>query len=948
MPARSARLRAVLLCGLTALLGAWASAASAASFPPHLRFRSLSNERVTIHYHQGLEALARDAAALAAEILERHEARYRTRVGRLQVVLADVEDDSNGFATPLPYPLVNLRAVAPRGADDFGNYDDWLRLLLTHELAHVVHLDQAHGILRLGRRVFGRAPYLFPNVTTPGWMIEGLATYEETQGTAFGRGRNPDVRMVRRMAAVEGDFLHEDEAVLGLDRWPAGSGLYLFGEGFLRELSERHGPETLPSLARVHAGRPLPYLDERTSKKVTGASFHAQWKRWEAASQAAFDAEADAIADRGLTGSDALTRRGVRQSGARFSPDGRWIAYTNGSLTRFRAVHVMRPDGTGDRRVVSRNGGRTLAWTPDGRALVFDEPEVHRTFAVRSDLRVVDVASGRKRALTKGARAEDPDVSPDGATVVYVRQDADRSELATVPLAGGAPRDLTRSETGVQWNGPRFSPDGAFVAASRLEPGGWLDIVLVDAATGEVVERLTEDRAKDVEPAWTPDGRALVFRSDRDGVSNLYLLRLEDRALLRVTNVVGGAFGPDVDPAGAAVAFASYGARGYDVHVTALDADGLQPAEPFRDPYPPAPVRPAPTGGDDRPYRPFPTALPRFWSPYAAYVDEEVRVGAVTGGADPLLRHAYAIDGHWGSETERPSGRVFYQYDRFRPTFQVGGQVQQEAQEDGSRLRTRELTVRASIPVVRRLRWSQSVSVAWRRSREDLFGAQRARLDLGGLEAAWAIANVKRYPLSISPVDGQRLRIAFVKESPSFGSDVALGKLLVDGRAYLRGLGENHVLALLAAGGTTFGRPAFRQSFEVGGFPDGSLLDVVRTNNAVLRGYRDGAFSGRRFVSGSLEYRLPLWHPQRGLYSLPFFVRSFHLAAFADTGHAWSGAFRWDDLRTSVGGAVGADLVVGHALPLTLTAGVARGLTRSDDPRTDGDTRFYLRTGLSF
>lgn len=931
---------------LTLLVAAWAAAVSAASFPPGLRFRSLSTDRVTIHYHQGLEPLAREAAALATEILERHEARYRWRVGRLQLVLADVEDDPNGYATPLPYPLVNVRAVAPRGGDDFGNYDDWLRLVLTHELAHVVHLDQAHGIVGFGRKVFGRAPYLFPNVTTPGWMIEGLATYEETQGTAFGRGRNPDVRMIRRMAALEDDFLHEDEAVLGLDRWPSGNGLYLFGEGFLRELSERHGPETLPSLVRVHAGRPLPYLDELTSKKVTGASFHAQWKRWQRASEAAFADEAEAIAARGLTATQPLTRRGVRQAGARFSPDGEWIAYTNGSLTRFRALHVIRRDGTGDRRVALRNGGRAVAWTPDGRSLVFDEPEFHRTFFVRSDLRVVDVARGHKRALTSGLRAKEPDVSPDGTTVVFVRQDADRSELATVPLAGGAARDLTRSQPGVQWNGPRYSPDGTVIAVSRFEPGGRLDLVLVDAGTGELLDRLTDDRAKDVEPAWTPDGAGLVFRSDRDGVSNLYLLGLEDRALRRVTNVVGGAFTPDVDPAGATVAFSDYRARGYDVQVAPLEPG--EPAETFLDPYPPAPARPAPAAGADRPYRPFPVALPRFWSPYGAYVDDEVRVGAVTGGADPLLRHVYALDGHWGSDTERPSGQLFYQYDRFRPTFQLGAQIQQEPQDDGARLRTREVTLRASLPVVRRMRWSQSVALAWRRSREDLFGPEQARLDLGGLEAAWAIANVKRYPLSVSPVDGQRLRVAFVKESPSFGSDVALGKLLVDGRAYLRGLGENHVLALLAAGGTTFGRPSFQQSFEVGGFPDGSLLDVVRTNSAVLRGYRDGAFSGRRFVSGSVEYRIPLWHPQRGLHSLPFFLRSFHAAAFADAGHAWSGRFEWDDLKTSAGAALGADLVVGQALPITVTAGLAHAFDARDDPRADGETRFYFRTGLSF
>src|SRR5262245_27616262 len=111
----------------------------AASFPPELKFRTLSSGRVSVHYHQGLEPMARRAGTLADEILAAHEARYGVRVGRLQLVLADVDDDPNGFATPLPYPMVHLRAVAPTGADEFGNYEDWLRLVLTHELAHVVH-----------------------------------------------------------------------------------------------------------------------------------------------------------------------------------------------------------------------------------------------------------------------------------------------------------------------------------------------------------------------------------------------------------------------------------------------------------------------------------------------------------------------------------------------------------------------------------------------------------------------------------------------------------------------------------------------------------------------------------------------------------------------------------------------------------------------------------------
>jgi len=72
------------------------------------------------------------------------------------------------------------------------------------------------------------------------------------------------------------------------------------------------------------------------------------------------------------------------------------------------------------------------------------------------------------------------------------------------------------------------------------------------------------------------------------------------------------------------------------------------------------------------------------------------------------------------------------------------------------------------------------------------------------------------------------------------------------------------------------------------------------------------------------------------------FVRHLHGTVFADAGHAWSGDFRWSDVKTAAGAAVGADVFVGHGLPLTLTAGVARGFADR------GETRGYFRAGLAF
>jgi hypothetical protein len=76
-------------------------------------------------------------------------------------------------------------------------------------------------------------------------------------------------------------------------------------------------------------------------------------------------------------GSDGSGETGVRTFGAgpRWSPDGKWISYTeNGDRSLPTAIHVVRPDGSADRRVARLNGLDAFAatWSPNGQRLVFN------------------------------------------------------------------------------------------------------------------------------------------------------------------------------------------------------------------------------------------------------------------------------------------------------------------------------------------------------------------------------------------------------------------------------------------------------------------------------------------------------------------------------------------------------------------------------------------------
>ena len=88
-------------------------------------------------------------------------------------------------------------------------------------------------------------------------------------------------------------------------------------------------------------------------------------------------------------------------------------------------------------------------------------------------------------------------------------------------------------------------PDASFPAWINANAAVWfdydadgrLDLVRIDVRTAEVTP-LTDDDALDLAPAWTPDGRHIVFWSDRTGIPNLFAFDVRENRLLQVTNVV--------------------------------------------------------------------------------------------------------------------------------------------------------------------------------------------------------------------------------------------------------------------------------------------------------------------------------------------------------------------------------------------------------------------------
>ena len=226
----------------------------------------------------------------------------------------------------------------------------------------------------------------------------------------------------------------------------------------------------------------------------------------------------------------------VEFANLRWSPDGRQIAAIRRSVVSATSTSIVVIDrADGRQHALEREGVGaygSLAWTGDSRALVVTQSAAAQVFVpgVLGRILKIDVASNRRQVLLRQAnlfgrstRANANatiDVMGDGRLVfssIQVRQTLRECELTS---AGGcADNAATGRRVGTRGlsndRQPAYSPDGRFIVFSSNRTGQ-LDLWVQDTQDGGLWQ-LTDDPELDWDPAFTPDGTHVLWSSNRQG-----------------------------------------------------------------------------------------------------------------------------------------------------------------------------------------------------------------------------------------------------------------------------------------------------------------------------------------------------------------------------------------------------------------------------------------------
>ena len=437
------------------------------------------------------------------------------------------------------------------------------------------------------------------------------------------------------------------------------------------------------------------------------------------------------------------------------------------------------------------------------------------------------------------------------------------------------------------------------------------------------VTRLTDDTALDMAPAWSPDGRWLLWWSDRSGVPNIVAIALHEGRptgpIRQVTNVVTGVIDPEVSPDGRTLYVAGYHAGGWRIASLPFDPGTWRDAPPSTDRFADA-VLPAPdtiAGGEASAYSPWPTLRPYHWFPSWQVVgntDNGSRlrfVGAAVSGTDVVQRHRWSLAAAGDIDTGRLQGSGSWVYRGLgSPDLFVAGDREWAAYGTATTtdglvapilLREDELRVGARF---QRARWRSRATLQLTGELEHraLEGRDLSRAELadGGIELGRArtLAGVSlspglqtagSYPFSVSLENGVVMGVGVGRWWDTETGRHAYDEIEGSAASYvgfpLWGFAR-HVLAVRGAGFLRDGVRAPPRS--IGGTGEVPLLWTSEDDTDFpVRGFTAGERWGTRGWSANAEWRFPVHMRSAPGGVLGFSLVSLSGALFVDAGSAW-------------------------------------------------------------
>ncbi len=246
-----------------------------------------------------------------------------------------------------------------------------------------------------------------------------------------------------------------------------------------------------------------------------------------------------------------------------FSPDGNKILFTSdrsGNLD----IWVMNADGSNKTRLtISPERDEMPAWSPDGRKIAYASgPKFQR------DIWIMNADGSNKTRITTDQQDEfEPEWSPDGKKIVFSKGPAYKHELWTINIDGSGLKRLTYGNDDVSSS---WYPGNDILFASGRFNNDW-EVFKVNENGTEITHLSHNTTGEDEVAKWSYDGKCIVFKSERSGNRDIWIMNSDGSRPMQLTKYTGHDGQPAWSPDGRKIVFNSKRGGSLDIWLMILN-----------------------------------------------------------------------------------------------------------------------------------------------------------------------------------------------------------------------------------------------------------------------------------------------------------------------------------------------------------------------------------------
>jgi len=548
---------------------------------PDVDWFTIETTHFTVNYHEGAERTAKVISKIAEEVFGPITDLYQFKPKeKVNFVVNDLSDIANGATD---YYGNRIEIFASALDFELRGTHNWLRNVITHEFTHMIQIQSSLKLTKNIPAIYlqwinyerERRPdvlYGYPNVIVsypisgvgvPAWYAEGTAQYQRQQMGYDHWDANRD--MILRSYVLDNNMLSWNEMgqFSSITSLKAES-IYNSGFALTQYIARVYGEDKLKLISQS-LGELTNFSIDKAFRKVLGKDGIDVYNEWKSFLKKDYAERLKDVKNSQIEG-EIITSEGFANYYPKFSPDGKKIAYLTNGQYDYATTQLMIYDISSKKtESIDAPVSNNFSWTSDGKHLIYSKRNSPPSIGeeVIYDIYKYEFSTKDIKRLSEKLRAFSPSFSNDGTKITYVSGSDGTLNLFIADKDLNNKVKLTHFNNGEQIYNPIFQPGDKYIYFdfSLLESR---KIARINIENGNIEMILDKDKFDFRTPAFSKDGKRMYYSSNETGIFNIYSIDIDSNKKSQITNVLGGAFMPNLDNNGN-ITYASYKSTGFKI-----------------------------------------------------------------------------------------------------------------------------------------------------------------------------------------------------------------------------------------------------------------------------------------------------------------------------------------------------------------------------------------------